>query len=196
VERRYGITTGERVEDGDGVARIREVQPESPAAEAGLRPGQSIAAADDEPVRSRIDFHIALIDRRPGDRLHLALRDGDQPLRRVLTLGERPRPDGAKLLRERLGVVAQRLDARMARALGIARLRGLLVETVEPDSPAARVGLQRGDVIVQLGRHQPESLEDVGELLEQLEPGQRIAVAVLRVSGRTIYRLSAALTVR
>ncbi|HWS27490.1 MAG TPA: DegQ family serine endoprotease [Xanthomonadales bacterium] len=49
-----------------------------------------------------------------------------------------------------LGVQAQDLDARLARALGQEEGRGAVVTQVVPDSPADKAGLQVGDVILKL----------------------------------------------
>ncbi len=73
----------------DGVL-VMEVDPDGPAAQAGLRPtrrdltgnvhlGDVIAAIDNEPLRSTEDFFAALEARRPGDEVTLTvLRDGER----------------------------------------------------------------------------------------------------------------------
>jgi S1-C subfamily serine protease len=68
----------------------------------------------------------------------------------------------------------------IARANQIAALSGVLVETVEPNSPAATAGFQPGDVIIAFGG---EAVTGVDQLIRRLSEdriGQPAAVSVLR----------------
>lgn len=203
VERRRGFLSGLEVEDvrlADGSirCRIRAVQNDSPAWQAGIRSaGPLIVALDHQPIRSSIDYLIALLEHRPGDQLQIQLADEQGRCRTVrLTLAPRPAPDGARLLAERFGIRAEEMTPRMARAMNVNGLAGLLITAVEPNSPAATIGLERGDVIIQLGRHPAANLQEVGQILERLRPGQRLAVTVLRIQGRVLLRSTVYLTAR
>jgi Do/DeqQ family serine protease len=55
---------------------------------------------------------------------------------------------GEGLQRLWLGARIESVDARLAPALGLERPAGVLVDQVHPQSPAARAGLARGDVIL------------------------------------------------
>jgi len=81
-----GVSTGASVTGGPG-AVVREVQPDSPASRAGLRPGRSlngtdgdiIVSVDGKPVRAPEDVARAVARREPGDRIPVTvLRDGDR----------------------------------------------------------------------------------------------------------------------
>ena len=91
---------------------------------------------------------------------------------------------------------AQPLTAKMARALGIHHLNGLMVTRVERGGPSDQKGLRRGDIIIYLGRYQIGRLEDIGSLLEGLRSGQVVRITILRVSGPAIYKLSVHLSAR
>ena len=200
VERRYRVVTGLKVTEanasGSGVA-VTEVEPDSPAARAGLRVGESIQGVAGSPVGSVIEYLIALIGKAPGSVVDLTVRLADGSTRQAqLTLGERPRPDGDHLLLQRLGLEARLLDRTEAAELGMPRLRGLLVTGVQLRGPAEAAGLEPGDVLIQLGRHQPQTLDEVGELLEPLAVGDQVDVGVIRIAGRRIYRAVATLQVR
>jgi len=198
VERRYRLRTGLTVKaDRGNLALIDAVEPDSPASDAGLRVGRRIAAIDGEPVRGVIDYHIALIGKQPGDVLRLQTTDANGQVDRVaLTLAERPRPDANRLLWDRFGLKAEPLTEKMARAMSIPRLRGLLITQVEPAGPADRIEAQRGDVIIAIDRHQPRDMDELGALIEQLEPNRPVRLGVIRVAGRSVYRLTANLEPR
>ena len=193
VERRYRIHTGMQVGE-NGRARVTAVEPESSAARAEVRTNDLILRVDDQPVRTDIDYHIAMIGRRPGDRVRLQVqtwghagRDA-QTFERTMILGDRPLPDGARLLNERFGIRAVPLTRERARSLGLRALMGLVISGVDPGSVARRADIRRGDIIVQIGRYQTADLKIVGELLEGVERGKSVPITILRISGRQILR--------
>jgi hypothetical protein len=58
--------------------------------------------------------------------------------------------------------------------------KGLKLDGVRPDAPAARAGLQRGDVIVKLGTHEIGNIHDYMFALGELEPGREVVIEVER----------------
>jgi len=57
---------------------------------------------------------------------------------------------------------------------------GLLLSDVRPDSPAAEAGLQRGDIIVQIGDMEIASVQDYMVVLSEASPGDTAPVRVIR----------------
>ena len=98
--------------------------------------------------------------------------------------------------RERLGVEVRPLPADLAQNLGLPRGGGFVVVEVEPGSPAGRIGMRSRDVFVALGRYYPTTLEELGQLLEHLEPAEQVSVTYLRVKPPTIIRYEDVLAVR
>ena len=190
VERRYRIRIGLSVSPA-GPARVTAVEPGSPA-DGQIEVGDTITAVGEQPITSGIDYHVALIGRGAGP-LTLELDSGEVV---SIEVTERPQPDGRQLLLAKLGLEVEVITPQVAQRVGIRRLRGLAVTGVKLASPADEAGLEPGDVLIQLGRHQPTNLDEVGELLEQVEAGDTIEVGVLRISGRTIYRAATKLHVR
>jgi Peptidase family M28/PDZ domain/PA domain len=58
--------------------------------------------------------------------------------------------------------------------------KGLRLDGVRPDAPAARGGLQRGDVIVKVGSHDVSNIHDYMFALGELEPGREVVIEVER----------------
>ena len=75
------------VRDG---ARIAEVEPETPAQAAGLRPGDVILAVDGAPVgEGHPDLTAHVLEYEPGDEIELRVRRGAGELGIEVTLGAR-----------------------------------------------------------------------------------------------------------
>ena len=79
----------------------------------------------------------------------------------------------------RLGVMVMGLTPELRQFFGVRSDRGVLIARVEPGSPAAKAGVQVGDVLVRVGRQQARSGEDVVQALAA-QGGGRIRIAVIR----------------
>jgi serine protease Do len=195
VERRYNIVTGLEVASQDG-PRVTLVRPDSPASRAGLRNGDVIASINGRAIERGVDYHIAMIGRRPGESLPLMVRREGKTIPLELTIDERPAPDGAKLALAKLGIELYPLPQDVAAELGLNRASGLLVVDVERASPAESLGISPRDVLIAIGNHHVSSLEEVGQLLDGVPPQTTVPLSVLRVERRGILRLSGRLQAR
>ena len=82
----------------------------------------------------------------------------------------------------RLGVavVPPRIARRLRGAVGLSEREGVLVRAVQPESPAQRAGVQRGDLIVSLGGRDVDSLDALFAALDAAPLDQAAALQVLR----------------
>ena len=100
--------------------------------------------------------------------------------------------DLTQMSRHRLGVTLQALTPDLSEALGVPSGTGVLVSDVEPGSPAARGGLQRGLVIYRLGRYEVNSPAEVESLLSRSQRGAPVDLTVgviRRVEDRVVQQL-------
>ncbi|MDP9422090.1 MAG: Do family serine endopeptidase [Pseudomonadota bacterium] len=96
-----------------------------------------------------------------------------KPVIDALRRGQRPQ-------RGYLGVGLQPLDENIAAALGLAKDRGELVRSVVPGEPAARAGLQQGDVILKVGGREVTPDETVSYLIANTAVGARVPLDIIR----------------
>jgi len=85
-----------------------------------------------------------------------------------------------KASRGSLGASVQDVDPGLARAFGLPRAAGALVNLVEPGTPAAASGLKPGDVITQIG---DKAIGHAAELIEHvasLPPGAKATLTLVR----------------
>lgn len=79
-----------------------------------------------------------------------------------------------KVSRGKLGVTIQEVNQGLADSFGLDKPRGALVASVEPDSPAAKAGIQPGDVILKFNGGSRPLLGPAGHGRRR-HAGQRIA---------------------
>jgi len=104
-----------------------------------------------------------------------------KPVIDSLMRGQRPQ-------RGYLGVSLQAVDEDLAPSLGIAKDTAEIVRTIVPGGPAARGGLQQGDVIVRVNGQQVTPDQTVSYLVANTPAGARIPLEIIR-GGRhaTVY---------
>jgi len=89
-----------------------------------------------------------------------------------------------RVVRGYAGFAIQNLTPELARAFDLGEARGAVVSGVDPQGPAARVGLKRGDVIVAFGGRPVASDNEVRTQLSRLKPGDRATLGIVRSGGR------------
>ena len=83
-----------------------------------------------------------------------------------------------------LGVQLRPLTPAVAAQLGVGVDEGVIVAVVERDGPADRAGLRAGDVIVEADGRDVTAVEDVLSVLRDSDPGDAIALTVMRDGDR------------
>ena len=189
VCRRYGIVTGMDVA-GDGPCRVAGVERGSPAAAAGIRPGDFITRLAGRPTPTITDYHLALIGRKPGDSIAVQFTRDGKPQEASLTLGGRPKPDTAALLKKKLGLEVAPLDGAKAKAMGLRVPRGVVVAAVDPDFYAKLEHRPKpGDVLARIGQLRPRDADQIALLLEKAQPKQSLPLVFVRRDGNVGSRI-------
>jgi serine protease Do len=170
-------------------ALVANVEEGSPADKAGLKAGDVVLGVNGAKVTDSTDLPRIIGDMRPGSAARLQVWRDRKSRDLTVTLGAQQAEESTAAARPRsprterqntgkLGLSGRALSAQEARQLGVAG--GLLVE--ETGGPAARAGIQAGDVILALNNQPVTGVEQFRNLLEQA--GDRYALLVQRGSGR------------
>lgn len=161
----------------------------SPAAKAGLRSGDVIVEFDGKRVTSPKQLTEMVADTPIGKATALKyVRDGRAETA-TINLGERPASAGDSDPSDRddpeedggkIGVSISPVTAELARELKLKIPGGVAVANVQPDSPAAEAGLQRGDVIHRVNRTPVNNRQDYFGALASLKGEKEVTLQVER----------------
>jgi serine protease Do len=182
IETKRPIRLGMEV-GGRDTAVITDVLAEGPASKAGLMKGDLLVGLDGHPIRSAVDFYVALQEKEPGSEIKLSCRRNGAP--KLITLTPGQTPDWDKLARAKLGIGVQPIPPRDAQQVRLPTGVGLRVVAVERGGPADRTGIQAGDILVQVDRSTVNSLNDLGPVLETRKSGDSVFVKIIRVYQQT-----------
>jgi serine protease Do len=84
------------------------------------------------------------------------------------------------VVRGRIGVTIQDVNAQLAESFGLDRPRGALVSSVEKDGPASKAGLMPGDVILGVNGHVIERYGELSGSIAAMKPGSDATLQVWR----------------
>ena len=89
-----------------------------------------------------------------------------------------------KIIRAYIGVAGQNvpLHRRIVRFHSLSRDSGVLIVSVETDSPAGKAGLREGDVIIEFDGHPVAAIDDLHKYLTEQQIGLRSPLTILRSS--------------
>jgi serine protease Do len=85
-----------------------------------------------------------------------------------------------KVTRGMLGVQVQVVTPELAKSFGLAEPKGALVAEVNPDTPAAKADLKRGDIIIEFNDTPIKHMNELPRLVAATKPGTKVTVKVLR----------------
>ena len=173
-------------------ALVAQVQSGSPAAEAGLRPGDVIIAFNGREIQRSAQLPKWVGALKAGTEAEMTVvRDGDEKTLEV-TVGELPdnpqagmagQPDQDQGESDKLG-----LEVRAASAAELARVKadhGVVITGVQ-DGPAARAGLSSGDLLVSLNGKPVDSLDAYREIAADL-PDEGTVPALVNRDGNARF---------
>jgi serine protease Do len=84
--------------------------------------------------------------------------------------------------RGQIGVDVQSVTSEIAESLGMKAAEGALVDQARPGSPAAKAGIETGDVIRSVNDTTVKSADDLARKIAAMTPGTQVTVNVLRNS--------------
>jgi serine protease Do len=188
LDRTYHGLIAKDVRNGGARSLVVDgVQPDSPAALAGLKNGDVIVKAGQIEVVDGVDLERAFLGRPVGDKIELSIKRNEKVESATIALaaytGARSSlvPEVAVTPRlnstveddsfwQQLGVKMAALPVAQKAIVGPKYRGGMRVADVRSDGPAAANGIQKGDILVGLDKWETLSSDNVNWILNQQQP--------------------------
>jgi serine protease Do len=203
------LQPGEDGTETEGVT-VAEVVPRSPAAQAGVQPGDVIRKFDGRDVNNFNALRSLVAQTQLNKQVELEIMRNGKPLKVTTQIKEQPidyqsarvspkqapsqpQPPGESNDQETssgplASIRVGELTPEMARQLDLpANVQGVLVSGVDPDSGVAE--LQKGDVIEQINQQPVTSVADYNKIAAALDPSQPQVLSVCRHKMRSFLVL-------
>lgn len=158
-------------------ALVTRVLPGRSAAEAGVKAGDVVIEVDGKAIVKAQDLPFYIGQMPAGEEVELTIvRNGDEETIKV-TLGD-ANGQTASTGKEKIGIAVSGLSPDLTEATGIES--GVIISDVERGSPAARAGLQPGDIIQKLHRTAVRNVQDFQSAARSLPDSGKVAVLIVR----------------
>lgn len=186
----------------EGGALVSDVQPDSPASQAGIEPRDLIIELDGVKVESARDLPRMVSARRPGERVKLTIFRSGREIELPIVLGSAPESDdelapiesesqSESSIAPIWGLRAEPVEAELAKRREMKEPKGLLALDVDPDSPMGRAGLVVDDILLRVGETEVNTIDQLKKALEKAKPGSFKPLHVRRGSSSLFLALEA-----
>ena len=101
------------------------------------------------------------------------------PIDEATRVADQLRTSG-RVIRGRIGVEIAAVMKDVAESIGLGKAQGALVRKVEADGPAAKAGIEAGDIIVKVDGQMVEKSGDLPRIIGGIKPGTKSTLQVFR----------------
>ena len=181
-------------------ALVGEVEPNAPAAKAGIKTGDVITAVNGKKVNDPRELRLMIGSMAPGTKAQLEINREGETKTVDVQLAEMP-PSAANEDTEMSseepaqpekttvfgGVAITNITPDIRTALNLPReVEGAVIANIDTESPAAKAGLREGDVIQEVNKQPVKSAKDLLAISKKLKPNDKTLMRVYS-QGRSGY---------
>jgi serine protease Do len=185
---------------------VQSVTAGGPAAKAGIEASDIIVGVNGQTVKDGDQLVQTISAAQPGASVNLKLLRDGKPVEVSVKIGDRAEivaengsgkgsPESGEgegeATHARLGISVQNLTESDREQMGL-KTGGVVIASVEPGSFAEDIGLQKGDVLVEINRHHVAAATDVRNIMQSAKTGEAMAFKVMRNAGGNWSSLFAA----
>ncbi len=163
---------------------IEQVEPGTPAEEAGLERYDVIVEFDGQPVKNSHDLSFKIAETEPKKKVDIkVIRDGKELILTArleeLSTGEEVEKAETSSGQD-LGITVETMTSRLARRYGFQTEEGVLIREVRRYSEADRKGIEVGDIIIEANRQTVKDVNDLRKIINKLDSGDSLILLIRR----------------
>jgi serine protease Do len=176
---------------------VQQVQPNTPAAKAGMKTGDVIMTLDGKRVTDADQFRMQVAGIEPGKIIDLGILRNGKKMDLKVKLGERnkflaaapaEKPQQQKQQeKDWLGIQVETATEDLASQFGVAYTKGVIVTAVDQGSIADDSGIQPGDIISEIDRKQVQTKEDYSRIMKGLKDRKKAIALLITRNGNSMY---------
>jgi len=165
----------------NGGVLVGDILQDSPAQGAGLQRGDVILDFAGQPVHKMQELQRLVASTRPGTAVRLkVLRDRQEQLV-SLEMGElKDSEPKAEPAGSRYGLTLDGVTRDLVKQFNLKIDTGVVITNVETGSPAARDGLRKGDVVLEIERAPVSTMDAFKSVVTKLNPSDPVLLLILR----------------
>jgi serine protease Do len=164
-------------------ALVADVVKDGPAEKAGIERGDVIVEFDGKEIAESKDLPRIVAAVPVGKNIAIKLLKDGKAITKTVKIAqmEETATEAAKApVRKQIGITVENITPEIGRALDLKNTNGAVITQVEPGSPAADAGLQRGDVIREVNRKPVKNADEFLQNVEQAKKGNSILLFIQR----------------
>ncbi|HEX13800.1 MAG TPA: PDZ domain-containing protein, partial [Desulfurella acetivorans] len=177
-------------------AIVNEVFKNSPAAEAGIEPGDVIVSMNGKSIYAPdLPYDIAFT--KPGTKVELGIIRNGKEITKTVILGQRPQKENQEQLETQPSVQSSAyntpygfsiaaINPNLEKMYNLKQQKGVVITSVDPNSFAALAGIKPGDVVIKLDNENVYSVEQFKNILKQ-KPNENVISMLLKRGESTLF---------
>ena len=146
----------------------------SPAQKAGIKESDIIRQLDNKPINNGRELLNTVGKAEVGQKVNIVVIRDKKELTLEVEIGERPEnlleePPVAGSTAVWRGLAVEKLNTEATKRFGIEETKGVIVVSVQPNSPADEAGITAGDVILEMNKQTIKNISDYQKIIKGLK---------------------------
>jgi len=172
-----------KLKSKDGVL-VSDIEKQSPAFKSGIRTGDIIISINEKKIKNPSDYISVVSNIIVGEDVKISVKREEERIDFVLKAEGMPEYSSTGELK--LGLLVQNNAPTLKKKFGLAISNGVVVLDVKPESIGDRIGIEVGDVIVEINGKKIKNVEDFKRVADKIKK-RRVSLKINRKGAKISF---------
>jgi serine protease Do len=172
-------------------ALVASADKDGPAGKGGIERGDIVLSFNGHPVDDEHELPALVAQTPINQKVPVEVVRNGKHMTLDVTIGERKEPQVASAKAEtpggNWGMQVDDITPEIAQQLHLEGTKGVVIQKVAPDSPAAEAGLQPGDVVMEVNHDKIATVSDLMAKAKDAQTNKKPALLLVQRGGATLY---------